>query len=148
MKTRTNYLDDYAARRLRINRLVTEVADRGDFNAIRVLNRLLDDWISAVEQGKPMPVSRPLDPEPEAKPTTTIADVTREMRITSQLAAARTQYPNRGVRKLPGNRARPWQATITCDSRPHSLGYFATREEAREAYLAAYEHKLRHGKLP
>ncbi len=36
-------------------------------------------------------------------------------------------------------KTKPWQAQIHVDGKQHHLGYFATKEEARQAYLKAKE---------
>lgn len=58
--------------------------------------------------------------------------------VNGQNTTPRTEFPGTfllagGSRKL----RRPWAARIMADHVRHELGYFATQEEAHEAYLAA-----------
>lgn len=43
----------------------------------------------------------------------------------------------KGAYFRPRNKSRPWQASIFLDGRSKSLGFFATAEEANEAYAEA-----------
>lgn len=68
--------------------------------------------------------------------------------LNAQNTTARTEYP--GTFMLGGGRRnlrRPWSARIMSDRKVHNLGYFETRQEAHQAYVAAKQ-RLHEGCSP
>ena len=53
-----------------------------------------------------------------------------------------TKNSLKGTRFHPRGRAKPWSASIWCWDGHHSLGYYATEEEAARAYDAAAREKF------
>jgi hypothetical protein len=55
---------------------------------------------------------------------------------------ARPRQPDRGASFVPGALPRPWRARVYLGGRHISLGYYATREEARAAHAIAVKQHL------
>jgi hypothetical protein len=56
------------------------------------------------------------------------------------MARARRRLPIHGASLAPWAKMRPWRARIYFGGKERSLGYFATKEEARAAHADAARH--------
>jgi hypothetical protein len=58
------------------------------------------------------------------------------------MTAPRHRLPSQGASLAAWSKKRPWRARVYLAGKERSLGYFATREEARAAHAAAVKQHL------
>lgn len=66
-----------------------------------------------------------------------LREATRKQNITNTPVRSNCKAGAKGVRYVPSNPVRPYQARITVNRKTKHLGSFATKEEAASAYAAA-----------